>query len=170
MTGLCQTELNNEMLRHRFAINNAGSSAQGSRFSEICGEKRGWRLKPRHFLAVEGIFLFPVFLRRKWIFGIFQGVYKDFGGCSVKGRQQGKQTPTSNRMENQACRRLKIGFAHRSLAHAQTLFSSVIFSLIDRQHMQSRYPNTTYHRRACSERSILAGCATISRAKFCRKI
>ena len=45
MTGLCQTELNNEMLRHRFAIHNAGSSAQGSRFSEICGEKRGWHLK-----------------------------------------------------------------------------------------------------------------------------
>ena len=33
-------ELNNEMLRDRYAVNNAGSSARGLKFSEICGEKR----------------------------------------------------------------------------------------------------------------------------------
>ena len=34
-------ELNNEMRRKRYAVNNAGSNARGQNFSEICGEKRG---------------------------------------------------------------------------------------------------------------------------------
>ena len=33
-------ELNNEMLRDRYMVYNAGSSARGLKFSEICGEKR----------------------------------------------------------------------------------------------------------------------------------
>ena len=72
-------------------------------------------------------------------------------------------------MENQACNQLKIRFPRRSLAYAQTSFSSVILSLIDRQYMQSRYSNTAVHRQACSERSILADRATISSAKFAGK-
>ena len=34
-------ELNNEMLRKRYAVYNAGSNARGKKFSEICGEKWG---------------------------------------------------------------------------------------------------------------------------------
>ena len=58
--------MNNEELRHRYAVNNAGSSTR-----KICGGKRSWHLKPRYFVVVRDIFL--------------------FGGCSVKGRRQGKQ-------------------------------------------------------------------------------
>ena len=58
--------MNNEELRHRYAVNNAGSSTR-----KICGEKRSWHLKPRYFVVVRDIFL--------------------SGGCSVKGRWQGKQ-------------------------------------------------------------------------------
>ena len=107
MTGLCQTELNNEMLHHRFVINNAGSSAQGSRFSEICGEKRGWHLKHRHFLVVEGIFLFPVFLRRNEFLKFLGGVQrfwrlfckrKATGESNAYKQQNGKSSmqPTQN--------------------------------------------------------------------------
>ena len=56
------------MLRHIYAVNKAGSSARSLKFGEICVEKRGWYLKPRHFVVVEGIVLFPVFLGRKVIF------------------------------------------------------------------------------------------------------
>ena len=58
--------MNNEELRHRYAVNNADSSTR-----KICGEKRSWHLKPRYFVVVRDIFL--------------------FGGCSVKGMRQGKQ-------------------------------------------------------------------------------
>ena len=42
-------ELNNEMLRKRYAVYNAGSNARGKKFSEICGEKWGKHLRPRDF-------------------------------------------------------------------------------------------------------------------------
>ena len=61
-----EAEINNEELRHRYAVNNAGSSTR-----KIFGEKRSWHLKPRYFVVVRDIFL--------------------FGGCSVKGMRQGKQ-------------------------------------------------------------------------------
>ena len=51
-------ELNKEMLRHSFEVNNAGSRTRGKKFSEICEEKKGLHLKPRHFVVVEGIFQF----------------------------------------------------------------------------------------------------------------
>lgn len=48
-----------------------------SKFSKICGEKRGWDLIPRHFVVVESIFLFLVFKMRKLIFEkIFRGCRK----------------------------------------------------------------------------------------------
>ena len=53
------------MLRQIYAVNNADPSARGLKFIEICRDKRGWYLKPRHLVVVEGIFLSPVFLRRK---------------------------------------------------------------------------------------------------------
>ena len=62
-------DLNNEMLRHRYVVNTAVSSTRGLKFNEICGgKKKGWYLKVRHSVVVEGIFLFPVFLERKLIF------------------------------------------------------------------------------------------------------
>lgn len=47
------------MLRHRCAVNNAGSSVRGKKFSEIF-RKKGLAFKPRHLVVVEGIFLFLV--------------------------------------------------------------------------------------------------------------
>ena len=45
--------------------------------------------------------------------------------CSVKGKAVKETIPRNNRMENQTCKRLKICILRESLAHAQTLFSSV---------------------------------------------
>ena len=42
-------ELNNEMLRKRYAVNNAGSNARGKKFSEICREKNGLAIKTEAF-------------------------------------------------------------------------------------------------------------------------
>lgn len=54
------------MPRHRYAVNNAGSNARGLKFSELREKKkRGWNSKRRHFAVVEGISLFPMFLRKK---------------------------------------------------------------------------------------------------------
>ena len=33
-------DLNNEMLRHRYVVNTAVSSARGLKFNEICGGKK----------------------------------------------------------------------------------------------------------------------------------
>ena len=44
------------MLHHRYAVNNAGSSARGLKFSESCGEKGGWYWKPKHFVVVDDNF------------------------------------------------------------------------------------------------------------------
>lgn len=58
--------MNNEMPRHRYTVNNAGSNARGLKFSELREKKkRGWNSKRRHFAVVEGILLFPMFLRKK---------------------------------------------------------------------------------------------------------
>ena len=59
--GVEQGELNKDMLRHRYTVNDAGSSARGLKFSEICWEKSGCQLKLRYFVVVRGIFRFPVF-------------------------------------------------------------------------------------------------------------
>ena len=40
LTSWNTAELNNEMLRHKYEVNNAGSSARGLEFGEICGKKR----------------------------------------------------------------------------------------------------------------------------------
>lgn len=54
------------MPRLRYAVNNAGSNARGLKFSELREKKkRGWNSKRRHFAVVEGISLFPMFLRKK---------------------------------------------------------------------------------------------------------
>ena len=37
--GVRRAELNNEMLRYRYAVSNTGSSARGLKFSEICEKK-----------------------------------------------------------------------------------------------------------------------------------
>ena len=80
-------------------------------------------LKPRHFVVVESIFLFPVFKMRKLIFEkIFRGCRK-FLEAVLK--MKNAQKPQSR---NQTCQRLKIRFTRftrQNLAHAQTLFSSV---------------------------------------------
>ena len=49
LTSWNTAELNNEMLRRRYEVNNAGSSARGLEFGEICGKKRGWDLKTGAF-------------------------------------------------------------------------------------------------------------------------
>ena len=86
-----RAELNKIMLRQIYAVNNADPSAQGLKFIEICRDKRGWYLKPRHLVVVEGIFLSPVFLRRKLHFQNILGVYKVFGGFPLKEKRQEKQ-------------------------------------------------------------------------------
>ena len=50
-----RAELNKVMLCQIYAVNNADPNAQGLKFIEICRDKRGWHLKPRHFVVVEGI-------------------------------------------------------------------------------------------------------------------
>lgn len=51
-----RSELNNAMLRHGYAVNNAGSSAWDKNFSEIYGGKRGGHLNLKHLVVVEAIF------------------------------------------------------------------------------------------------------------------
>lgn len=70
--------MNNEMPRHRYTVNNAGSNARGLKFSELREKKkRGWNSKRRHFAVVEGISLFPMFLRKKnQCLKIFRGFTK----------------------------------------------------------------------------------------------
>ena len=83
------------------------------------GKKRSWHLKSRHFVVLDSIFLFPVFLRRKSFFlKIFWRLF-----CNRKATRE--TLPRSNRMEVKTCKRLKIRFPRQSLAHAKTLFSSL---------------------------------------------
>ena len=71
-----RAELNKIMLRQIYAVNNANPCARGQKFIEICRDKQGWHLKPRHFVVVEGIFLSSLFLRRKLNF------QNQFWGCT----------------------------------------------------------------------------------------
>ena len=50
-----RSELNIAMLRHGYAVSNAGSSAWAKKFSENCGGKRGWHLNLKHLAVVEAI-------------------------------------------------------------------------------------------------------------------
>ena len=79
------------MLHHRYAVNNAGSSARGLKFSESCVEKGDGIENRSILLSLTTIFLFPVFSRRKLIFENIEWVCKVFGGCSEKEKRQGKQ-------------------------------------------------------------------------------
>ena len=72
------------MLRHKYAISDTDSSARGSLFREICGEKRGWHLKPRYF-PISSV------LKKKMNFGNLKGAYKDSRAFFFKGKPQGKQ-------------------------------------------------------------------------------
>lgn len=110
------------MPRHRYAVNNAGSNARGLKFSELRKKKkRGRHSKRRHFAVVEGISLFPMFLRKKKI-----NVWKYLGGLQsfwrllCKRNAAGETTPRSNRMEIQTCKRFNIRFPRLRLPHAQT--------------------------------------------------
>ena len=85
-----RADLNKVMLRQIYAVNNADPSAQGLKFIEICRDKRGWHLKPRHFVVVEGISSLQCFLRRKLHFQNILGVYKVVG-FPLKEKWQGKQ-------------------------------------------------------------------------------
>ena len=85
-----RAELNKIMLRQIYAVNNADPSAKGLKFIEICRDKRGWHLKPRHFVVVEGISSLQCFLRRKLHFQNILGVYKVVG-FPLKEKWQGKQ-------------------------------------------------------------------------------
>ena len=51
-----RAELSNAMLRHGYAVNNAGSNARVKKFCEIYGGKRGWHLNLKHLVVVEAIF------------------------------------------------------------------------------------------------------------------
>lgn len=68
---------------------------------------RSWYLKPRHFIAVEGIFPCQSFLRRKLIFEIFSGGVQGFWKLFCKRKAARKMMPGSNRIENQPCEQLK---------------------------------------------------------------
>lgn len=50
-------------------------------------EKKGLAFKPSHSSLVEGIFLFPVILKRKLTFENVKRVYKVLEGCSVKEKR-----------------------------------------------------------------------------------
>ena len=85
-----RTELNNECYVR------AMRSITQAQVHEVSGsakfvEKKGLAFKPSHSNLVEGIFLFPVILKRKLIFENIKGVYKVLEGCSVKEKRQGKQ-------------------------------------------------------------------------------
>ena len=51
-----RAELNNAMLRHGYAVNNAGSSARVKKILRNLLGKRGWHLNLKHLVVVEAIF------------------------------------------------------------------------------------------------------------------
>ena len=51
-----RSELNNAMLRHGYAVNNAGSSARVKKILRNLLGKRGWHLNLKHLVVVEAIF------------------------------------------------------------------------------------------------------------------
>ena len=53
-------------------------------------EKSGWHLKPRHFVVVEGIFLFPVFFKEKINFWKYLGGVQSFCRLFFKLKKSGK--------------------------------------------------------------------------------
>ena len=50
-----RSELNNAMLRHGYAVNNAGSSARVKKILRNLLGKRGWHLNLKHLAVVEAI-------------------------------------------------------------------------------------------------------------------
>ena len=89
------------MLRHRYAINDTDSSARGSLFREICGEKRGWHLKPRYF-PISSV------LKTKMNFGNLKGrtkileILKESNkGSNALKKQNGKSSMETT--QNIAC-------------------------------------------------------------------
>ena len=124
-----RAELNKIMLRQIYAVNNADPSAQGLKFIEIYRDKRGWHLKPRHFVVVEGISSLQCFLRRKLHFQNILRVYKVFGGFPLKEKWQGKQhlevTEWKIKHESHSKSVFLRTFPRQSQALAQTLFNSV---------------------------------------------
>ena len=101
-----------------------GSRIRGEKFSKICGEKRGWHLKPSHFVAVEGIFLVSSVFKEKMNFWKYLGMYKVFGGCSVKEKRQGNNAYIQQNRKSNVQATLN-PFPRQSLAHAQTPVRSV---------------------------------------------
>ena len=87
-------------------------------------EKKGLAFKPSHSILVEGIFLFPVILKRKLIFENIKGVYKVLEGCSVKEKRQGKQHLEKTQWQIKHANDSKF-VSLQSLAHAEMLFGSV---------------------------------------------
>ena len=51
-----RSELKNAMLRHGYAVNNAGSSARVKKILRNLLGKRGWHLNLKHLVVVEAIF------------------------------------------------------------------------------------------------------------------
>ena len=51
-----RSELKNAMLRHGYAVNNAGSSARVKKILRNLLGKRGWHLNLKHLAVVEAIF------------------------------------------------------------------------------------------------------------------
>lgn len=62
-------ELNNEMLRQRYAVNNAGSSIGGLKFSEICGKKEELTFETKAFCCRRRHFPISKVLNEKIYFG-----------------------------------------------------------------------------------------------------
>ena len=90
-------------------------------FHKHCNNEKPFRasLKSRHFVALDGIFLFPLFSRKSFFLQIFWRLF-----CNRKATRE--TTPRSNRIKIKTCKRLKIiRFPRQSLAHVKTLFSSV---------------------------------------------
>ena len=115
------TELNNEMLRH-------GLKRSRLRFSEICGKIKGWNLKPRHFVVVEGISYLKFFFKKKIKIWNQLGGVQSFWKLFYKIKAARKQCLVATGEKIERANDSKSVF-RAGITHAQTLFNSVVLNI-----------------------------------------
>ena len=115
-----KTELNNEMLRH-------GLKRSRLRFSEICREIKGWNLKSRHFVVVEGISCFQCF-KKKIKFWNYLGGVQIFWKLFYKIKAARKQRLEATGEKKERANDSKSVF-RASLTLAQMLLNSVVLDI-----------------------------------------
>ena len=95
------------MLHHRYAVNNAGSSARGLKFSESCVEKGGWYWKPKHFVVVDDNFSISSVFKEKINFWKYWVGVQSFWRLFWK-RKAARQTTPQKGCPLEPCRRKKV--------------------------------------------------------------